>query len=65
MGGWQNYGPFLGTLNTRYRMIIMIQKGTIILTTTICTLHPRSFGFVHNMSCLLLCWRHEELNVNQ
>ena len=27
MGGCQNYGPFLGTLNR-------IQKGTIILTTT-------------------------------
>ena len=31
MGGGQNYGPFLGTLNTRCRII---QKGTIILTTT-------------------------------
>ena len=34
MGGCQNYGPFLGTLNTRCRIIIGIQKGTIILTTT-------------------------------
>ena len=35
MGGCQNYGPLLGTLNTRGRIIIIgIQKGTIILTTT-------------------------------
>ena len=33
MGSCQNYGPFLGTLN-RCRIIIEIQKGTIILTTT-------------------------------
>ena len=35
MGGCQNYGPFLGgTLNIRCRIIIGIQKGTIILTAT-------------------------------
>ena len=34
MGGCQNYGPFLGTLNIRCRIITGIQKGTIILTTT-------------------------------
>ena len=34
MGGWQNYGPFLGTLNIGWRTIIGIQKGTIMLTTT-------------------------------
>ena len=34
MGGCQNYGPFLGTLNIRCRIIIGIQKWTIILTTT-------------------------------
>ena len=27
MGGCQNYGPFLGTLNVRCRIIIEIQKG--------------------------------------
>ena len=34
--GWlsKNYGPFLGTLNIRCRIIIGTQKGTIILTTT-------------------------------
>ena len=34
MGGCQNCGPFLGTLNIRCRIIIGAQKGTIILTTT-------------------------------
>ena len=34
MGGCQNYGPFLGTLNIRCRIIIGIQKWTIIFTTT-------------------------------
>ena len=34
MGGCQNYGPFLGTLNIRGRIRIGTQKGTIILTTT-------------------------------
>ena len=34
MDGCQNYGPFLGTLNIRCRIIIGTQKGTIILTTT-------------------------------
>ena len=34
MGGCQNSGPFLGTLNNRCRIIMGTQKGTIILTTT-------------------------------
>ena len=34
MGGCQNYGPFLGTLNIRCHIITGTQKGTIILTTT-------------------------------
>ena len=34
MGGCQNRGPCLGTLNIRCRSIIGTQKGTIILTTT-------------------------------
>ena len=41
MGGCQNRGPFLGTLNIRCRIIIGTQEGTIILTTThIGTLDP-------------------------
>ena len=35
MGGRQNSGPFLGTLNIRCRTIIRTQKGTQILTTTL------------------------------
>ena len=34
MSGCQNYGPFLGTLNIRCRIMTGTQKGTIILTTT-------------------------------
>ena len=34
MGGCQNYGPLLGTLNIRCRIITGIQRGTIILKTT-------------------------------
>ena len=34
MCGCQDYGPFLGTLNIRCRIIIGIQNGTIIWTTT-------------------------------
>ena len=33
VGGCQNYGPFLGTLNIRCRITVGIQKGIIILTT--------------------------------
>ena len=34
IGGCQNYGPLLGPLNTRCRIILRTQKGAIILTTT-------------------------------
>ena len=34
MGGCQNYGPLLDPLNTRCRIILGTQKGTIVLTTT-------------------------------
>ena len=34
MGGCQNLGPFLGTLNNRCRIILSTPKGTLILTTT-------------------------------
>ena len=34
MGGCQNYGTFLGTLNNRCRTILRTQKGTKFLTTT-------------------------------
>ena len=32
MGGCQNYGPFLGTLNNRRRIILGTQKGTLHLS---------------------------------
>ena len=34
LGSCQNRGPFLGTLNSRCRIILGTQKGTIIVTTT-------------------------------
>ena len=34
MGSCPNYGPVLGALNNRCRIILRTQKGTIILTTT-------------------------------
>ena len=40
MGGCQNYDPFLGALNIRCRIIMGIQKGTIILTTTLLPYNP-------------------------
>ena len=35
LGGFQNSGPSLGTLNIRGSIILGTQKGTIILTTTL------------------------------
>ena len=43
MGGCQNYGPFLGTLNIRCRIIVGIQEGTRILTTT----HMRMYVYIY------------------
>ena len=59
MGGCQNYGPFLGTLNIRGRIIIGTQKGTIILTTSHIIyytkeLHGRAWVMCHKMSCARL-----------
>ena len=34
LGGCQNYGPILGTLDNRCRMFFGTQKGILILTTT-------------------------------
>ena len=47
LGSCQNYGPFLGTLNNRCRIIIGTQKRTLILTTThmLKTLHPELAAF--------------------
>ena len=35
VGGCQNYGPFLGTLNITCRSIIRTQKGTLIYLETL------------------------------
>ena len=43
MGGCQNHGAFLGTLNTRCRTTMRTQKGTLILTTTHMGAHLRTF----------------------
>ena len=48
VGGCQNCGPFLGTLNIRCRIIIGIQKGTIILTTTHVMIHIVVGGILLN-----------------
>ena len=47
MGGCQNYGPFLGTLNIRGRIIMGIQKGTIILTTTHMYIYIYLYIYIH------------------
>ena len=47
MGGCQNYGSFLGTLNIRCRIIIGTQKGTIILTTT----HIHMYIYISSRMC--------------
>ena len=51
MGGCQNHGPFLGSLNTRGRIIIGTQKGTTILTTT----HIYIYIYTHAHVCTSIC----------
>ena len=46
MGGCQNYGPLLGSLNTRGRTILRTQKGTIVLTTTHIPIHTYTASFI-------------------
>ena len=47
-----NYGPFLGTLNIRGRIIIGIQKGTIILTTTHMEVHGAYYLLVFGIGVI-------------
>ena len=54
MGSCQNYGPFLGTLNNRCRIIIGTQKGTLILTTTYVCVWL-------GVMCLLFCLKGERM----
>ena len=51
MGGCPNYGPFLDTLNLRCRIIIGIQKGTIISTTT----HMYVFMYMYTYVYIYIC----------
>ena len=44
LGGCQNSDPFWGTLNIRCRILIEIQKGTIILTTIHLNIGGQDFG---------------------
>ena len=45
MGSCQNYGPCLGTLNIRCRIILRTQEGTVILTTTeVCKTQAKIIG---------------------
>ena len=49
MGSCQNYGPFLGTLDNRCRIIIGTQKGTLLLlltTTLINTLREQGINYL-------------------
>ena len=57
IGGCQNYGPFLGTLNIRCRTILGTEKGTIILTTAHinCPKQARAIDKAQN-SAVGLCW---------
>ena len=63
-GGCQNHGPLLGPLNTRCRIILRTQKGTIILTTTHTTLVRHDTGgrspgpiaiYYTMLYCTILC----------
>ena len=45
MGGCQNYGPLLGALNIRCRIIRRTQKGTLILTTIYIYIYITYTGF--------------------
>ena len=63
MGGCQNCGPFLGTLNIGGRIILGIQKGTIILTTShmvkglelrVPPVKPLTWNLAHNSKWFVL-----------
>ena len=51
MGGCQNYGPLLGPLSTRCRIVSKIQKATIILTTT----HIHKPGLSSGFGIIVVC----------
>ena len=45
MGGCQNYGPLLGPLNIRFRIILRTPKRTVLLTTTHVPLYYTAKGY--------------------
>ena len=47
VGSCQNYGPDLGTLNNRCRIILGTPKKTIILTTTHIYIYMYVFSILH------------------
>ena len=49
MGGCQNHGPSLGTLNIRCHTIVGIQEGTIILTTNRGVYSRRAILIIHTL----------------
>ena len=55
MGGCQNYGPFLGTLNNRCRIIVGTQKKAIILTTTHMQVYVCVYIYIHTHTHRLPC----------
>ena len=61
MGGCQNCGPFLGTLNIRCRIITGIQKRTITLTAThmlaALSLNPQPSLDICSLSVGVSCFR--------
>ena len=61
MGGCQNYGPILGPLNARCRIILRNQRETIILTTTrrnMITLGSK-YGLRRNDAAQIQPWKWE------
>ena len=47
--GYPNSGPFLGPLNTRCRIILRTQQGTMILTTTQYGTYKAIVEFAHEL----------------
>ena len=60
VGGCQNYGPFLGTLNIRCRTIIGTQKRDPTFDNPPCKCHPWARGFVRASTCSVAGKRSKE-----
>ena len=57
MGGCQNYGPLLGPLNTRCRIMLRTPKGTIILITTHIPIHRASYPVILILVSISRLWQ--------